>query len=105
MRHEEYMKQAMMADEAGAPFKIKGAVQDEIGGTPSMIHSPPHYNHGGIECIDASKAALGPNFKYYLQGNIIKYMWRFDYKGKSKEDVGKAMKYGEWLQEALENES
>ena len=48
MRHEEYMKQAMKADEAGAPFKIK----DELGGIPSMVDNPPHYNQSGIECKD-----------------------------------------------------
>ena len=90
MRHEEYMKQAMKADEAGAPFKIE---QDELGGTPSMADSPPHYNQSGIECIAAIQAALGPNFKYYLQGNIMKYLWRFDYKGKPLEDLQKAEWY------------
>lgn len=90
MRHEEYMKQAMKADEAGAPFKIN---QDELGGTPSMVDSPPHYNQSGIECIVAIQAALGPNFKYYLQGNIMKYLWRFDYKGKPLEDLQKAEWY------------
>ena len=75
MRHEEYMKQAMKADEAGAPFKIE---QDE---------------QSGIECIAAIQAALGPNFKYYLQGNIMKYLWRFDYKGKPLEDLQKAEWY------------
>ena len=78
MRHEEYMRQAMKADEAGAPFKVK----DELGGIPSMVDNPPHYKQAGIECSTAIQAALGPNFKYYLQGNIMKYLWRFDYKGK-----------------------
>jgi len=103
MRHEEYMKQAMKADEAGAPFKIKGAEQDEIGGTPSMVDSPPHYNQSGIECITAIQAALGPNFKYYLQGNIMKYLWRFDYKGKPLEDVQKAKWYIHALEKAIED--
>ena len=58
-----------------------------------MVNSPPHYNQGGVECIDAIQAALGPNFKYYLQGNIIKYLWRFYYKGKPLEDVEKAKWY------------
>ena len=97
MRHEEYMRQAMAADESGAPFKIKGAKQDEIGGTPSMVDNPPHYNQSGSECITAIQAALGPNFKYYLQGNIMKYLWRFDYKGKPLEDLQKA----EWYLNSL----
>ena len=89
MRHEEYMRQAMKADEAGAPFKVK----DELGGIPSMVDNPPHYNQSGIECITAIQAALGPNFKYNLHGNIMKYLWRFDYKGKPLEDLQKAQWY------------
>ena len=41
---------------------------------PDMVNSPPHYNQSGVECIDAISAATGDNFKYYLQGNIIKYL-------------------------------
>ena len=58
-----------------------------------MVNSPPHYNQHGIECIAAIEAATGDNFKYYLQGNILKYMWRFDYKGKAVEDAEKAQWY------------
>ena len=58
-----------------------------------MINHPPHYNQSGIECIDAIEAATMPHFKYYLQGNILKYLWRFDYKGKPLEDLKKAQWY------------
>ena len=58
-----------------------------------MINHPPHYNQSGIECIDAIEAATMPNFKYYPQGNILKYLWRFDYKGKPLEDLKKAQWY------------
>ena len=58
-----------------------------------MINHPPHYNQSGIECIDAIEAATMPNLKYYLQGNILKYLWRFDYKGKPLEDLKKAQWY------------
>ena len=58
-----------------------------------LVNNPKHYNQSGIECIEAIQAALGPNFKYYLQGNIMKYMWRFDYKGKPIEDLQKAQWY------------
>ena len=73
MRHEAYMKKAAA----------------EV----DMVNSPEHYNQSGIECIAAIQAALGDNFKYYLQGNIMKYMWRFDYKGKPLEDLQKAQWY------------
>ena len=58
-----------------------------------MVNHPPHYNQSGVECIDAISAATGDNFQYYLQGNIMKYLWRFDYKGKAVEDLNKAKWY------------
>ena len=57
-----------------------------------MVNSPPHYNEAGIECIDAISAALGDGFEYYLQGNIMKYLWRYRYKNGS-EDLKKASWY------------
>ena len=58
------------------------------------VSSPKHYslNHKGIECIDAMEAALTPEeFKGYLHGNIIKYIWRYKYKN-GLEDLKK----GQW---------
>ena len=97
MRHEEYMRQAMKADEAGAPFKIK----DELGGVPSMVDNPPHYNKAGIECIEAIRAATGAGYEYYLQGNIMKYLWRYRYKN-GTEDLEKAQWYLSKLIEEVE---
>ena len=45
-----------------------------------MVNSPPHYNKSGIECIEAIKAMTGDGFQFYLQGNIMKYLWRYRYK-------------------------
>lgn len=84
MRHEEYMKSKMQ--------EIVSTT-DRIADKIDMVNSPSHYNQSGIECIAAIQAALGPNFKYYLQGNIMKYLWRFDYKGKPLEDLQKAQWY------------
>jgi hypothetical protein len=58
-----------------------------------MVNKPPHYNQNGIECITAIEAATGKNFKYYLQGNVLKYLWRFDYKGDPVNDLRKAEWY------------
>ena len=58
-----------------------------------MVNSPPHYNQKGIECIDAIEAATDDGFQYYLQGNILKYIWRYRYKGKPVEDLKKAEWY------------
>lgn len=57
------------------------------------VNSPKHYTHGDIECIDAIRSALGDNFRYYCQGAIMKYMWRFEHKGKPEEDLAKARWY------------
>ena len=45
------------------------------------VNHPTHYNYAGVECIDAIQAATGKEgFETYLQGNIIKYLWRYKYK-------------------------
>ena len=58
-----------------------------------MVNSPPHYNSGDIECIDAIKESMTPEaFKGYLKGNIQKYIWRYENK-KGVEDLKKAQWY------------
>ena len=83
MRHLEYMR--MKAEQAREQSDHKDIMD--------MVNSPSHYNEFGIECIDAIQAATGSEFKSYLQGNIMKYLWRFDYKGKPLEDLDKAQWY------------
>lgn len=59
--------------------------------------SPQHYQQGGIECIDAIRAALGPaGFAAYCHGNILKYTWRYRHKN-GLEDLKKAQVYLGWL--------
>ena len=69
-----------------------------------VVNSPPHYNQAGIECIDAIRAATGDGFQYYLQGNIMKYLWRYRYKN-GLEDLKKARWYLDSLIEDLTDES
>jgi len=57
------------------------------------VNHPPHYKQGDIECIDAIKAALGDGYKYYLQGSIIKYIWRFEHKENPVQDLQKSSWY------------
>ena len=64
-----------------------------------MVNSPPHYNKSGIECIEAIKAMTGDGFKFYLQGNIMKYLRRYLYKN-GVEDLKKAKWY---LSELIDN--
>ena len=68
-----------------------------------MVNSPPHYNQAGIECIDAIRAATGDGYEYYLQGNIIKYLWRYRYKN-GAQDLKKAQWYLDRLIEEKEDE-
>jgi hypothetical protein len=60
--------------------------------TVDNVNHPAHYNQGGIECIDAIKAATGSGFVKYCTGNVIKYLWRYDNKG-GAEDLKKAAWY------------
>ena len=69
---------------------------------PDMVNSPPHYNNGDIECIDAIKESMTPEaFKGYLKGNIQKYIWRYENK-KGVEDLKKAQWYLNRLVKTLE---
>ena len=56
-----------------------------------VVNNPDHYNTGSIECIDAIQESMSSvAFKGYLKGNCMKYLWRYDYKGKQVEDLQKA---------------
>lgn len=60
---------------------------------PDMVNSPPHYTQGGIETIDAIRAALTPEeFRGYCKGNAFKYLWRERHKG-GDESLAKARWY------------
>lgn len=50
--------------------------------TGDLVNFPPHYRQGGIECIDAIRAALTEEeFRGYCKGNALKYIWRERHKG------------------------
>jgi hypothetical protein len=66
------------------------------------VTQPDHYNKGSIEAIEAIKASMPINeFNGYLKGNALKYLWRYDYKGKPIEDLRKCRWYIERLIEEL----
>jgi hypothetical protein len=59
-----------------------------------LVNRPAHYNSGNIECITAIEESMSSHaFKGYLKGNCLKYLWRYDYKGKQVEDLKKAAWY------------
>ena len=56
------------------------------------VNNPLHYNIGGVEAIEAIVAATNEQVEGYLQGNILKYIWRYRYKN-GIEDLEKAQWY------------
>ena len=71
---------------------------------PDNVNHPKHYCKGGVESIAFVKAAVSnlSGFEAVCVANIIKYMWRYKEKN-GLEDVMKAGKYLEWLQEEVKN--
>ena len=68
-----------------------------------VVNQPPHYNKGSIECINAIEASMTKEeFAGYLKGNVLKYVWRYNYKGKPKEDLDKSHWYLERLRKLYE---
>ena len=66
------------------------------------VNSPNHYKQGRIECIEAIKASMSQHgFKDYLKGNVMKYIWRYEHKGKAVEDIEKAIWYLNRLKDEL----
>ena len=88
-RYMDYMKR-----------RLKEAEHEE----QDMVNSPIHYNKAGIETIDALEAMLVDGFDYYLQGNIVKYLWRYRYKN-GVEDLKKAQWYLNKLIEVYDGKS
>lgn len=68
-----------------------------------VVNHPKHYTQGGIECIDALKAAtVGKRgIEAVCVANVIKYLWRYEEKN-GIEDVRKAKWYIERLLKELE---
>ena len=59
-----------------------------------QVNHPSHYQGNGIECIDAMIAAFGPfEVASFCKFNAFKYIWRCLDKGKTVEDIDKAIWY------------
>ena len=71
-----------------SPFVPEGSIDSD------MVNSPDHYTHNGIEAINVIEAKLtGEQYEGYLQGSVMKYLLRSNYKGKRDEDLKKAQWY------------
>lgn len=88
------------SDDIVTEEKIERAIS-EI--KPDMVAHPPHYNQGGIECIDAIKSATvgKTGIEAVCVANVIKYCWRYEEKN-GVEDVKKARWYLDRLIKELE---
>lgn len=64
------------------------------------VRHPNHYC-GKIETIDYIKDKLGKGFIPFCLGNVIKYISRYDKKGKPLEDLEKAEVYLNWAIESM----
>lgn len=66
---------------------------------PAAPDDPARYSRGGIECIDAIRAALDPvEYRGFCKGSVLGYVWREKYKGGDR-DLGKA---GDFIGYALD---
>lgn len=62
--------------------------------THDAVNHPDHYTQGGVECIDALKAATTglEGIEAVCTANAIKYLWRWKQKN-GTEDLRKAVWY------------
>lgn len=61
-----------------------------------------HYTAGGLEVIDILKAKMSPEeYRGFLRGNALKYLFRYDHKGTPAQDLRKAQIYLAWLVEEV----
>lgn len=67
------------------------------------VNNPQHYNYGKVECIEAIEESMtSESFRGYLKGNCMKYLWRYERKGKALEDLRKAQWYLDKLIDEVE---
>ncbi len=79
-------------DHCGLTEEYEGLVAAVL--KEDVVNKPDHYNHGGIEAIVYMKDNMSTEaFQGYLEGCTKKYLHRFKYKGKAKQDLQKAQWY------------
>ncbi|WP_099973858.1 DUF3310 domain-containing protein [Lactobacillus terrae] len=66
------------------------------------VEHPSHYTHGSVEVIDAMKAMTEEEYRGYLRGNAIKYLFRSGYKDDPVQDLEKAKTYIDWMVEGYQ---
>jgi len=67
------------------------------------VNNPPHYTKGSLETIEVMEEQMSKErFLGYLEGNIIKYVSRYEHKKNPIEDLKKAQWYMNKLVEKRE---
>lgn len=88
--------------------KVLAAIENDwllVDKTPGQedfdpVNHPQHYASGSLECIDWIESMLtAEEFRGYLKGNVLKYVWRHEDKGKPAQDLSKAIWYLERLKD------
>ena len=70
--------------------------------SPDMVNSPSHYQLDGMAVIDIIKALLTPEeYRGFLKGNDLKYIFREPFKGNPAQDVDKHIWYAQRYHDAL----
>lgn len=80
------------------------ALNGKRGNVVDMVNKPPHYTHGEIECVDYQRQQLGTGFRFYVLGQVLKYLHRFQFKGSALKDLKKCHWYLERLIEEYDYE-
>lgn len=75
----------------------EGNINKILDDAKNLISRSDHYS-GDIETIEFIKDKLTEEqFEGYLMGNMIKYVSRYNKKGKNYKDLLKAFTYNTWL--------
>lgn len=91
----------------GIPKAKENEYDELINGRPAEeyhpVYRPEYYASGNLECIDWIEAELTPEeFRGYLKGTVMKYLWRHENKENPVMDLGKAGWYINKLKEHFE---
>ena len=103
---EPYKPYVDMAMQEAHNMLIEEGCTRDLDWGEDVVNKPKHYNTGNIECIEAIEESMSSvAFKGYLKGNCLKYLWRYDYKGKQVEDLQKAGWYLDKLTKMVTKEN
>lgn len=95
---EEFIKDNNLKEYFIGPYDVQGNIEvyykDEHSDQADPVNHPSHYETGGIECFDAIVASQGTYAAMsFCLCNAFKYIWRCKHKGKTVEDIEKAIWY------------